>query len=126
MYNQLSVLCWLMLLVESNSELCDVGNHLMPHEVMDADRRALAFLHTDGPMLALILMKVDTWAQGIAFFGQCKSLGIGQGIANGVTSRKAFDFVVLLYGKHDVLIGWICRCAKSDVECSVDVCFSFW
>ena len=62
MYNELSVLCWLKLLIESDSELCDVGNYLMPHEVMDADRRALAFLQTDGHMLALVLMKVDAWA----------------------------------------------------------------
>ena len=106
--------CGLLLLVDSDAELCDVGDYLMPHEVADADGAALAFLQMEGHVLRLVLMVVDAGAEG-------KALVVGQKIADGVAPVEEGRRETLLDGKHDVPIAEVCRRTKSYEQRAVDV-----
>ena len=104
-------------LINLYAELREALHRFVPHEVMDADRAALAFLHADGQLLCLVLMMVDALGQGIAF-------GIRQGVANGVAAADFCRIVQLFHSKHDVLHVDVCFRAKSDGQGAVVVLVS--
>ena len=91
----------------------------MPHKMVDADRGAFAFSHTDGQVLSFVLMDVDTSGEGIAF-------GIGQRVAYRVAAAYGSCLVALLHGKHNVLYADVRRCAKPDGKRAADVLFLLW
>ena len=78
-----------------DADLGDAKNGLFSHEVMDADGAALSFLYVERYVLGFVLVRVDSFAQSIAF-------GVCQGVTNGVASAKACCLADLFYGKHHV------------------------
>ena len=82
-----------MLTLYLYADLCDAVDEFVPHEVIDADGCAFAFLQKDGHVLSLVLVDVDAASQRIAF-------GISQRITNRIAAAGFWIIAQLFYGKH--------------------------
>ena len=99
-----------------DADFCDAGNHFFCHQVMDADRTALSILYTDGQVLCLILMCIDTFAQGIA-------IAIRQRVTYRVPTADFCGIVTLFHSKHNILDTNVCHRAKSNRQCAIDILY---
>ena len=99
-----------------DTNLSKAGDVFASHEMMYANRTALALLHADRQLLRLILSEINS-------LYQCFTFTICQRIANSILAIGIWFYEALLHSKYHILYTNVCYRTKSNGECAVDLFF---